>query len=155
MIVLAGVYTVQAMPIEVGEGDHAAGAYIEWKDGFSLEFVLNFAEESISGVELIRRIAQETALTAVVEDHGFGEYVDNIAWGDHSDGGYLGGEDWWHYWIKDAGQDWVSPQTFGASGRVVVDGVSDGWVYGRAGIPEPATLMLIGAGMVFVRRRRG
>jgi len=152
--VLAGVCTAYAMPIEVGAGDNTAGMYVEWKDGFSMEFVLKFAEESISGMELIQRVAQETPLTIVVKNFGFGDYVDGIAYEGHDNEGWGGGEDWWHYWIKGAGQDWTSSM-FGASERVVVDGASDGWVYGRAGIPEPATLMLVATGVLLVRRRRG
>ncbi|MBE0537771.1 MAG: PEP-CTERM sorting domain-containing protein [Phycisphaerae bacterium] len=154
MGVLAGVCAVQAMPIEVGSGSNSAGIYIEWKDGFSVDFMVRFAEESISGLALIQRLAEETPLTLVVQDYGFGEYVDGIAWDGHSNEGWGGGEDWWHYWTRDAGQVWESPM-FGASDRIVVDGAYDGWVYGSAAIPEPATLVLIGTGAFFLRRRLG
>jgi len=152
VVILACVGIVQATPIEVGSGDNTAGLYIEWKDGFSMKFLVSFPEESITGMELIQRVADATPLTIVVNDFGFGRFVDGIAWEEHANAGWGGGEDWWHYWTKEGGHNWASSM-IGASDRVVVDGAWDGWVYGRAGIPEPATLLLVGLGVMFVRRQ--
>ncbi len=139
--------------IEVGTGNSTADLFIEWKDGFSIEFTVSFSPESVSGLELIRIAEAETELQIVTQDFGFGEYVDGITYQAHTNEGFGGGEDWWHYWIKDAGQDWVSPM-FGASDRVVYDGYADGWVYGTDSIPEPATVLLLGIGGLLLRRKR-
>ncbi len=139
--------------IEVGAGDNTAGVYVEFKDGFSVEFAVNFSADSMTGFDLIQLVAQETVLDTVVEDFGWGVFVGGISYDGHSDVGFGGGEDWWHYWIKDAGQDWVSPM-FGASDRVVFDGHADGWVYGTDSIPEPATVLLLGIGGLLLRRKR-
>ncbi len=153
VVLLAGVCAVQAMPIEIGSGDKAAGIYIEWKDGFGVEFVVRFEQESISGLDLIRRAAADSSLTLDVQSYEWGEMLNGIAYAGHINEGYDGGDDWWHYWVKDPEQDWISPQTYGASERVVADGSWDGWVYGRATIPEPAVLIFVGTGVLFVRRR--
>lgn len=151
--VLACGVSVTAMPIDVGTGENTAGLYIEWKDGFSVEFAVSFAGESMTGFDLIQLVAQETVLDTVVENYGWSDFIDGISYEEHSNAGYVPEDDWWHYWIKDPGQEWVSPG-FGASDRTVTDGVWDGWVYGRDTIPEPVSLMLLGTGALLLRARR-
>ena len=146
--------------IIVGTGENTANVYFEWSDGFEAEFAVSFDTASITGWEAFDIITTETALagnalTTVVEDFGWGPFIDGISYEGHSNVGYGGGEDWWHYWIKDVGQDWVSP-AFGVADRVLLPGSSDGWVYGSAAapVPEPATMLLLAAGGLLVRRKR-
>ena len=144
---------VFATPImEVGAGDNTADLLIEWKDGFSLEFAVSFSTDTVSGLELIQIAEAGSDLGLVIENFGWGDYVDGISYQGHSDVGFGGGEDWWHYWNKDGDQGWISPM-FGASDRIVLDGSADGWVYGRDTIPEPASLLLLGLGGLMLRRK--
>jgi len=138
--------------VDIGTGDNTAGLYVEWSDGFSVEYAVNFSTDSITGWDLFDAVMAETDLTTVVENFGWGDFIDGISLGEHSDIGYNDGANWWHFWIKDADQDWVSP-AFGISDRVLYDGDMDGWVYGRDTIPEPASVLLLAAGSLLFRRR--
>ncbi len=139
--------------IEVGGGDNSAYVYIEWKDGYTAEFDVSFDGES-TGLGLMDIIEAETALTTVRNDFGFGVFIDGISFNGHSNSGYGGGEDWWHYWTMDAGDSEWQNSLVGAVDRIVADGASDGWVYGRGTIPEPATMALLGLGGFLVSRRK-
>ena len=147
--------------IEVGTGANTVGVEIEWSDGFLQNFVVSFDTPSISGWDAISLVEANTSMVLVANDWGTPEvpnwFVDGITFDTHSDIGFLGGEDWWHYWNKDAGSDWMSP-SFGASERVLYDGDTDGWVYGHANapgeVPEPTTMALLTAGVLLIRKRR-
>ncbi len=144
-----------AVPIEVGDGNSSAQLYIEWKDGFILEYSVSFESASITGLELFDIVEAETTLETVREDFGFGIFVDGISYEDHNNIGFGGGDDWWHYWINnDDGQGWKSP-AYGVADRILYDGDSDGWIYGHGGepIPEPATIALFAIGALVFRKR--
>lgn len=144
-----------AIPIEVGTGENSAELYIEWDDGYVAEFVVDFEDVTITGFEMFDIIEAQTSLTTVRQDFGWGVFIDGIEFNGHSNIGFGGGEDWWHYWIKDAGQtEWTSP-AFGVADRVLYDGDADGWIYGRAGnVPEPTTILLLAFGAFVLRRPR-
>ena len=144
-----------AVPIEVGTGENSAELYVEWGDGYIAEFIVDFESASITGLGLFDIVEAQTTLTTVREDFGWGVFIDGIEFNGHSNIGFGGGEDWWHYWIKDAGEtQWTSP-AFGAVDRILYDGYSDGWIYGRAGaVPEPATLALFALGGLLLRKCR-
>lgn len=144
-----------AVPIEVGIGENSAELYIEWSDGYVAEFIVDFESVSVTGLGLFDIVEAQTTLTTVRQDFGWGVFIDGIEFNGHSDIGFGGGEDWWHYWIKDVGEtEWTSP-AFGAADRILFNGDSDGWIYGRAGaVPEPATLALFALGGLLLRKRR-
>ena len=145
--------SVVAEIIDVGTGDNTAGLYVEWKDGFSVEFAVNFDTPSLTGWELLDAVKGETTLETVVEDFGWGDFIDGIIYEGHSNIGYGGDADWWHYWIMNApSTDWVSP-AYGIADRTLYDGDVDGWVYGRDTIPEPCTLILMAFGGLVLRRK--
>lgn len=141
--------------ITVGTGTNSAELYLEFKGGAVYEFEVAF-DGTTTGIGLFDIIEAETTLTTDRQDFGFGVFVNGITYDGHSNIGYAGGEDWWHYWTKDGeSAGWAAPSV-GAVDRVVEDGFSDGWIYGRAGtVPEPASLalMLIG-GLLIGKRRR-
>lgn len=143
-----------AIAMDVGTGENSAGLYIEWGDGCVAEFLVNFDEPTVSGLGLFDIVEAYSSLTTVRSDFGFGVFIDGITYNGHSNVGYGGGEDWWHYWIKSGDADWVSP-AYGASDRVVSNGDMDGWIYGRAGtVPEPTVMAMLGLGGLLVCRGR-
>ncbi len=144
-----------ALPIEIGSGRNAAGLHIEWADGYMAEFLVRFDTTSISGLSLFDIVESQSTLMTARGDFGWGVFIDGITYNSHSNIGYGGGEDWWHYWIKNDGQDWLSP-AYGVSDRILYSGDMDGWVYGRAVIaPEPASIMLLAIGGMLIGRRSG
>ena len=152
---------VSASIIEVGMGTNTVGVEIEWKNGFLQEFAISFDTPSITGWEAISLVEANTSVDLVADDYGTPEvpswFITGITFDGHSDIGWDGGENWWHYWIKDAGQDWVSSM-IGVSERVMFDGDTDGFVYGHefapGAVPEPATILLLTVGG-FLARKRG
>lgn len=144
----------------VGTGQNNAGVYVEWSDGYIAQFQVSFASPSVTGIGLFDIIEASTGLTTVRQYYGSDVFIDGISFNGHSDIGYGGGADWWHYWTKDGGQaNWMSP-AFGASDRIAFDGYSDGWIYGRDSepVPEPVSIALFGLGGLILsrcRRQRG
>jgi len=147
-----GPAACMADAIQIGTGGNSAGLYIEWKDYFSAEFEVHFDDPSIGGLELFDAVEAETSLMTDRKDYGWGMFIDGISYEGHENSGFLGGEDWWHYWVKDGTGDWESP-SYGVGDRTLADGDMDGWVYGRATIPEPATIGLMLIGTVAAGRR--
>ena len=143
-----------ATPVEVGSGDNSAGLYIEWSDGFVAEFTVSFESATITGLEMFDIVEAGTSLT-IVRIYG-GEFIDGISYQGHTNSGYGGGEDWWHYWTMESGTtEWVSPWDYGAADRIVENGDCDGWIYGRAGeVPEPTTIALLAVGGLMLKRRK-
>jgi len=140
-LLLAIAAAAGANPIEVGNGVNEARVYIEWSDGFSVEFLVRFGRaeaDTTTGLGLINIIETETELTTVRNDYGWGVFVDGISYLDHSDAGFGGGDLWWHYWIDDAGSRdrWESPWV-GAPDRIIAHGDADAWIYGHGETPAP------------------
>ena len=152
-----------ATPIEVGTGGNNAGLYIEWSDGYIAELLISF-DGTVTGEGLFDTVDTglgDNFVVTKVYYEGFGAAIDGIYYNDgfieHFNPGWVGGEDWWHYWTKDAGETNWSFSSVGCSDRTVGNGDMDGWIYGRAGvpIPEPVTVALLGLGALLVRRKQG
>lgn len=153
LVVLASACGAMATVIPVGTGTKHAEVYIEFGDGANYQFNVAF-DGSPTGMELLDIIeANEPLSTNRVWG---GMFMDGMTYDGHSNVGYAGGENWWHYWTREPDVEWFDPQAYGAFDRIVQDGSSDGWIYGRVGapLPEPATLVLLGAASLFVSRRR-
>ncbi len=152
-----------AIPVEVGTGVNTAGVYIEWSDGFFAEFEISFGQtgsDTVMGADLMLTLDSELEdFTFEYTNWGTEEepdlFLDGIGYLGHYNSGYDGGANWWHYWIKDAGElEWTSP-LYGMSSRTVGDGDMDGWIYGRdTPVPEPATIALLALGGIMLRRKR-
>jgi hypothetical protein len=151
--IIAGA-AASAMTVEVGDGNNIADLYIEWSDGYIAEFLVYFETDTITGLELFDVVESETTLTTIRQDYGWGVFIDGITYEAHSDIGFGGGENWWHFWINNNDQGWFLP-AYGVSDRVLHDGDADGWIYGRAGqpVPEPTTLVLLAIAAMVLRKR--
>jgi hypothetical protein len=163
VLATAGSFAV-AVPVSVGTGVNTAGVYIEWSDGFIAEFEVSFGKSSadtVTGAYLMLTLDSELAdFTFEYTNWGSPEqpdlFIDGLGYQGHYDSGFGGGDDWWHYWTKDAGQsEWNSPM-YGMSGRIVADADMDGWIYGRGGapLPEPASIGLLIVGTLMMRRKK-
>ena len=158
-VLLAAPFASAAI-IPVGIGVNTVGVEIEWKDGFATEFAISFDTPSITGWEVFDVITAETTLTTTIIDYGTPEvpslFLDGLTFDGHINVGWGGGEDWWHYWIKDAEDNWQVP-AFGVSDRILLPGDMDGWRYGSdlapGVVPEPATMLLLAAGGLLIRKR--
>lgn len=126
---------VIAMPIEVGTGSNCAGLYIEWSDGYITEFIVSFEEPNVTGLELFDIVESETELTTIRGDFGFGIFIDGITYDGHSNTGFGGGENWWHYWTKESVESSWAYSWVGVSDRILETGDCDGWVYGHSVAP--------------------
>jgi hypothetical protein len=140
-MLVAAVSAATAAPVEVGSGVNEARVYIEWADGFRIEYLVRFGlteADTTTGLGLLDIIEAESELAVTRVDYVWGIAVDGLRYQDHNDVGYGGGDLWWHYWTDNAGsrEKWVSPWT-GAADRVVHHGDADGWIYGHAGAPKP------------------
>ncbi|MCH7919961.1 MAG: hypothetical protein IIC50_18480 [Planctomycetes bacterium] len=138
LCVLAG--SVSADLIEVGTGVNEARVYVEWADGYRVDFLVHFGEGEttmLTGLELMDIVEAETELTTVRSDFGFGVFIDGITYLGHGNVGFGGGDLWWHYWEGNARDNslWMSSLT-GAGGRLVGHGDADGWVYGHGMAPR-------------------
>lgn len=152
--------TMYAVPIEVGSGQNQAGLFIMWSDGYSVEFNVNF-NGNTTGLDLLETVDDELAdnFAVTTTDWGWGITIDGIEYVDdlgaiHFNPGYIDGENWWHYWNKNAGQSEWTMSWVGCSERLVDNGDYDGWVYGFDTIPELATILLFGSGIILLRRRK-
>lgn len=137
-----------------GSGENTAYVVINFADGANYAFGVLF-DGSTTGLSLIQTLDAQTGLDVVYQDYGWGVFVDGLSYDGHSNSGYGGGENWWHYWNQADGQEWQSSWV-GAGDRIVNNGDSDGWVYGRDTapiVPEPATLGLLFLGGALLRRR--
>ena len=68
---------VTATPVEVGAGINTASVYIEWADGFSVDFLVHFGQaetDTTTAIGLMDIIEAETELTTVRNDLGWGLY---------------------------------------------------------------------------------
>lgn len=139
----------------VGTGQNSAGLYIEWSDGYIAEFAVRFESVSITGLNLFDMVEASLGLTTVRLNYGTSVFIDGISFNGHSNIGYGGGENWWHQWIKNGDGNWEWGS--GVSERILNNGDSDGWIYGRAGepVPEPLSVALFGlSGLILSRCRR-
>jgi hypothetical protein len=154
--------------IAVGSGESTSNVVINFGDGAEYHFEVAW-DGSPDGFGLLDIMEAATTLTTVRQSFDFGGgpvvFLDGISFEGHSDIGYGGGDNWWHYWVGGPG-NWSSPFDFGADDNLAVDGSWEGWVYGSAlepslpsaVVPEPASMVMAVVGLavgVTGRRRLG
>lgn len=144
----------RADTIEVGSGANQASLLVNFGDGAVYTFGVLF-NGTTTGIGLFDLIEAETSLTTVRQTFGSDTFIDGISFDGHSNIGFGGGENWWHYWTMDTPPTW-DVSFISASSRVIEDGDSDGWVYGNANapVPEPSAVLLLAGGAVLMLRRR-
>jgi len=155
LMVCAFTTGARASTITVGSGSNQAILLVDFSDGADYTFDVHF-DGTTTGIGLFDVIEAGTTLTTNRQTFGSDVYIDGISFQGHSDSGYGGGDNWWHYWNKDIGQsDWAFASV-GPSSRTVEDGFWDGWVYGNenAPVPEPSAIVILASGaLLFIRRR--
>lgn len=161
LALFAWVSPALSLPIgaRAGAGPDTTSVVVEFGDGAEFRFQVNFLSEP-SGLALLQTLDAELEdFSIVTQVFDFGTLVDGIAYDGHSDRGFGGGENYWHYWTRDADdRAWELAQV-GASDRSVFDGFWDGWVYGNSQVPapEPESGVLLGLGItgLLFRAQRG
>jgi hypothetical protein len=150
--VIAAAAAPATAAIPVGSGGSHAGVYVEFADGAVYNFDVAY-DGSTTGMGLLDLIQAAQPFTTVRVFGGM--FLDGITYAGHSNIGWGGGENWWHYWTREGSGPWSSPESYGAFDRVVQNGSADGWIYGRAGapVPEPGGLGLMGLGVFMLCRR--
>lgn len=133
-----------ATPVSVGSGANTVGVYIEWSDGFWAEFEVDFGlnnTDTTTGLALLEELdsADSIDFTLTTKQWSWGLTIEGIEYVDggvsHYNPGWVDGENWWHYWNKNAGATEWAFASVGCDTRTVSDGDMDGWIYGRAGAP--------------------
>lgn len=165
IITVGSAHTSNAYLTQLGDGDYRAYLVINFDSGAIYEFEVNFSDLLWSGRDLLNFVEAETSLVSHQQSFDFGGgpifFLDGLEFDGHSNIGFAGGDNWWHYWVRDGETgEWEMPM-FGFSDRQLSDGSWDGWVYGNSNppmlIPEPGTAILLGMGILmlgWVRRRR-
>ena len=138
MVALTLVSSVQAEYMNVGSGSSKANVIVEFSDGAIYAFTVSFDDPNTTGLDLFDIIEAGSTLTTDRIDYGWGWMVDGISYKGHSNSGFGGGENWWHYWNNDSPNDpnWFMPWDYGTAGRIVANGFSDAHIYGDANAPR-------------------
>ena len=157
MVMLVGSAACAMDMVSVGSGSESASVYVEFGDTYQVTFDVAFDDpcDTMTGYDLMTLIeGAGIGLELDVVVYSSGPLINGITYDGHSDIGWQGGANWWHYWIVEpVTQEWISP-AYGAADRLIDDGDMDGWVYGRDSVvPEPASLALLGIGAMILRRR--
>ncbi len=144
LIAVLSIWSSSAAAVSVGSGANSAEVYIEWSDGFRTEFEVRFGQneaDTTTGLALLQELdrADSINFTLTTQDWSWGVSIEGIEYVEdgvtHYNPGWVGDDDWWHYWNKNSGQAEWSSSAIGADARVVADGDKDGWIYGRSGAP--------------------
>lgn len=167
-VLAVGAAAARANTIPVGSGANHSQLVVNFGDGAAYDFDVAY-DAPVTGLGLFDIIQAETTLTTdrIWWDKFKAWTIDGIGYDGHSDSGWMGGENYWHYWVRDSASDPWSYSLEGVDVRAAADGTGDGWVYGSVGepiipggggggggdIPEPATLLLFGIGLAALGRR--
>lgn len=165
MFVMTGLASLaSAAIIPIGSGENTAYVVVNFADGADYRFDVSFTG-SVTGLDLFDLIEASTTLTTDRQTFDFGAgpvvFIDGIHFDGHDNSGFGGGENYWHYFTRDAAIDPWAVSFDAVNQRVAGDDSWDGWVYGSASepfvtsIPEPASMISFALVMgALVTRRR-
>ena len=88
----------------VGSGANQAHVVVAFGDGANFIFDVNF-DGATTGLGLLDIIEADTTLTTVRQVFSFGTLVDGITFDGHSNIGFGGGDNFWHYWVREEEAD--------------------------------------------------
>ena len=157
------------------ENENEAVLCVDWNLGDSPTLLFGYrwpAGQTRTGGDMLDAVdAASERFYLELQSFDFGDLVDGIGWDADGDGfsktdpddyfhpGWVD-PDYWGYTTSTDGIIWEYSMV-GMRDRQLSNGSWDGWAYGSTGappspVPEPATLMLVGWGCVWVavRRRR-
>ena len=130
---------VIGQPIEVGLGSNFGRLFVNFLEGPEIEFAVAFPDQTdFTGANLLETV-RDAGIGFSVNSQTFGSlggFVTQIGFEDDCDSGSGHQvDDWWRYWIRNAGEDDWTLSSVGASGREFRDADADAWVFGREGRP--------------------
>ena len=144
---------------QIGEGSSTSSIVFQFTNGNQYLYEVSYSDD-LTGREVFDVIsdAQPGFFIPDITVYDFGDSLTGLEIGSDSDSGfgtppdYL---DYWHYWVRDSGQDPWEFSSVGFSDRDLSDGSWDGWVFNSnlAPVPGSATVLIL-SGMLSTRRRR-
>lgn len=128
-----------------------------------------FASSMISDISAAETDTQTgssigTPLAVDSSDYGWGIFYTGFTYGSLSGiSDYEKDGTWWGYFYSSNGVNWISPETYGASGSVVADNSFQAMAFGSgfdftpvsvSAVPEPSSLGILIVTLLMAHRRR-
>jgi len=155
---LAGAADAALISESAGTGPNTSTIVVDFGPQ-SYAFQIHYTN-SITGLDALRLLDQETPFRLETVHFSFGDLVSGLEYGAWYDAGIgNNGTDWWKYWLSSDGSTWNTSGS-GAGGRILTDGAWDGWTWVAAQstapdvpVPEPSVLVVLAASVLLLRRR--
>jgi len=145
---------------DVGVGSNAASIQFDQEDGDG--YIFNVRWDALHYTSWDAIIDIDAALDSVsitYQTFSWGYFLTGVT--IDGDTNYGVGDLWpienyWHFWVHDTGS-WMQAQ-FGASDRILTNGLSDAWVFGSSALPQivpaPGAMALTLLSLATCRARR-
>jgi len=155
---MAGAADAALISESAGTGPNASTIVVDFGPE-SYAFQVHYIG-SITGLDALRLLDQETPFRLETVHFSFGDLVSGMEYDDWYEAGIgNNGTDWWKYWRTSDGSSWTVSGS-GAGTRLLTDGAWDGWTWvagqstaPEVPVPEPAGLFILTASVLFLRRR--
>ena len=155
---LAGVVNAAIISESAGSGPNTSTIVVDFGPE-SYAFQVHYSG-SISGLDALKLLDQETPFRLETVHFSFGDLVSGMAYDEWYEAGIgNNGSDWWKYWRSADGSIWTVSGS-GAGTRMLSDGAWDGWTWVRGQtsapdvpVPEPSCAIVLAASFLLLRRR--